>query len=478
VNTENNKLDNQLREKQIRKIITLYVALVCTFAATGGFLFGLDQGFVNGALEFITREFSLTAAQGGKFVATMAWGSIVGALFSGFLSYRLGRKWTLVLTAFIFLIASSISPISSSIILLTICRFILGWAVGVASMAAPLYLSEIAPAHLRGALVSIYQFLITLGIFSIYCTNSFFSYYTHSWRMMYLPIVIVAAIMFISCFFIPSTARWLLLKNRFNEAYETLYKTRHDHTLIEEEIQNIKATLTRYSDGSLLKNILKPMFLKALVVALAIQILQQFSGINAIIYYSTSIFSQAGIGSSTIATIVVGLVNMLSTIIAVLFVDKLGRKPILYVGLIIMLISLLVAGGVFYIKIHQVNLLSQYQTILLLAVLFYIFAFAISLGPITWIIVSEIFPLKTRDIGMMCAVLANWLSAGIVARFSGPIISLEGDLGAVKIFFFFAACCAVGLLFVRFFIPETKDVSLEQIERNLLKGKRMRHIGR
>ncbi len=468
----------ETREKQIRKIITLYITLVCIFAAASGLLFGLDQGFVNGALKFISQEFSLSAAQSGEFAATMAWGSVFGALFSGFLSHRLGRKWTLVFTAFVFLAASGVSAIATSITLLTICRFVIGWAVGVASMVAPLYLSEIAPARFRGALISIYQFLVTLGIFVIYCTNSFFSYYGHSWRMMYLPIVVVAAIMFIGCLFIPRTSRWLLLKNRVSEAYETLYKTRHDHTLIEEEVQQIKGTVAKHNDESLLKNILQPIFFKALAVALCIQLLQQFSGINAIIYYSTSIFSEAGMSYSSTATIIVGLVNMLSTILAVVFVDKLGRKPILYVGLIIMLIALLIAGGIFHMKIHEANLVGQYKIILLFAVLLYIFAFAISLGPITWIIASEIFPLKTRDVGMTCAILVNWLSVGVVARFSGPIISSQGAVGATKIFFFFAACCLVGLFFVRLFVPETKGVSLEEIEKNLSMGKRMRHIGR
>ena len=469
---------NRSREKQIRKIITLYITMVCVFAAASGLLFGLDQGFVNGALKFISQEFSLTATQGGEFVATMAWGSVIGALCSGALSSRLGRKWTLVFTALVFLAAASVSSLSKVITLLTICRFIIGWAVGVASMVAPLYLSEIAPPRFRGALISIYQFLITLGIFIIYTTNSFFSCYSHSWRLMYLPIIIVAAIMFIGCLFIPRTSRWLLLKNRVSEAYETLYRTRYDLNLIEEEVQLIQGTVAKHKNESLLKNILKPMFGKALVVALCIQLLQQFSGINAIIYYSTSIFSQAGMHSSSTATVVVGLVNMLSAILAVLFVDKLGRKPILYIGLIIMLLALLVAGGIFHMKICEANLPSQCKIILLLAVLLYIFAFAISLGPITWIIASEIFPLKTRDVGMTCAILVNWISVGVIARFSGPIISSEGALGATKLFFFFAACCLAGLFFVRFFVPETKGVPLEQIEKNLSIGRRMRHIGR
>ena len=473
-----NAVQNPVREKQIKKIITLYITLVCIFAAASGLLFGLDQGFVNGALKFISQEFALTASQGGEFAATMAWGSVVGALFSGFLSHNFGRKITLVLTALVFLIFSSVSALSHSFALLTICRFILGLSVGVASMAAPLYLSEIAPVRFRGALIATYQFLITLGIFVIYCTNSFFSYYNSSWRMMFWPIIIVAIFMFVGCLFIPRTSRWLLLKNRTKEAYETLYKTRHDHALIEEEINQIQGTVEKHNNESLLKNILQPIFFKVLAVGIGIQLLQQFSGINAIIYYSSSIFSQAGMNASSTATIIVGLVNMLSTIIAIVFVDKLGRKPILYVGLVIMMLALLVSSGIFYMKYHDANLLSQYKIVLLVAVLFYIFAFAISLGPITWIIASEIFPLKTRDVGMTFAILVNWLSVGVVARFSGTIISSQGALGATKIFLFFAICCLLGLFFVRFFVPETKGVSLEQIEKNLRMGKRMRNIGK
>ncbi len=468
----------KIRETNYR---TGYVVMVCVVAAFGGLLFGVDQGFMNGSLNFIAKDFGLTSSEGASFAAILLWGSVVGALCSGFISRAIGRKYTLLMTAVIFTIFSLLSSFASNVTELTTYRFILGLSVGIASFSVPLYLSEIAPTRLRGAFISMYQMMITVGIFSIFLTNDQVGKYMSDWRPMFYAITIPAVIMLIGVIMIPKSPRWLMLKNRPSCARKVLHRVRETQNEIEMEMDGAKKNTT--ASKNLFELLKSSMFVKVLILGISLQMLQQLTGINSVIYYSSSIFSAAGVSNPTTATVVVGLVNMLTTLIAVLFVDKLGRKPIMYFGL--MILTLCTAGYIFHteaiLNATGQNLASGMKTTLLVSTLVYIFAFAVSAGPIAWVICAEIFPLQGRDVGMTVTTAVNWIFAALVVQFSLPMMAhpngTPNPAGGAKLFFFFAICCFVGILIMKFFTPETKGVSLEEMESNLRQGKKLKDIG-
>jgi MFS transporter, SP family, galactose:H+ symporter len=463
---------------------TSYIVMICIIAAFGGLLFGLDQGFMNGSLTYIAKDLGLTTSQGASFAAILLWGSVIGALFSGMISRTIGRKNTLLMTAIIFTVFSLLSSFAGNITELSVYRFILGFSVGVASFAVPLYLSEIAPTRLRGAFISMYQMMITVGIFMIFLTNDQIGGESASdWRPMFYAITIPATIMLIGVFMIPKSPRWLMLKKRPKDARKVLDRVRETQAEIETEISDMGNTVQK--SGSVLSLFKSNIFLKVLALGIGLQMLQQLSGINAVIYYSSSIFSAAGIPNPTTATVIVGLVNMLTTILAVMFIDKLGRKPIMYFGFTVMILALCTAGYIFHTE-AGLQAVGQHLSVgmkntLLGSTLVYIFAFAISAGPIMWVICAEIFPLKGRDLGMTITTAVNWIFAALVVQFSLPFLAFSNGTpnpaGGAKLFFLFAFCCFIGILVIRFFTPETKGVSLEKMEENLRTGVKLKNIG-
>jgi len=459
-----------------------FVFIICVIAALGGLLFGLDQGFVNGALGYIIASLQLTTKQGSTFAAVMLYGSVIGALCSGFIARKIGRKNTLLITAFVFSTFSLLSSMTTSFMLLSTYRCILGISVGISSFVVPLYLSEIAPARWRGGFIAMYQMMITVGIFLIYVTNYLIGQATHSWQTMFYAIMVPALVMFIGVLFIPKTPRWLMLKRHDAEAVDVLQKTRASQQEIDLEIREIKdAAAVKSNNFSMLKH---KFFIKVVLLGVALQMLQQLTGINSVIYYSTSIFHDAGIESAATATILVGLVNMLTTVLAVIFIDKLGRKPIMYFGLSVMIITLSISAVIFHTEaglVHGQHLSETIKLLLVSSTLIYIFAFAISAGPIMWVICAEIFPLRGRELGMTITTTMNWIVAALVVQFSLPMMNLPDGQpnpeGGAILFFFFALCCLVGIFLMKLFTPETNGVPLEVIEDNLRKNVKLNKIG-
>jgi SP family galactose:H+ symporter-like MFS transporter len=439
---------------------------------------------MNGSLKYISSDLGLTTSQGAKFASVLLWGSVVGSLCSGVVSRVAGRKYTLLATAIIFTIFSYLSSIASGITELTIYRFILGLSVGVASFSVPLYLSEIAPTKLRGAFISMYQLMVTVGIFMIFVTNSEIAKASSDWRPMFYAITIPAIIMLIGVTMIPRSPRWLMLKNRVDCAKKVLNKTRKTHAEVELDLEFMGKSIVKKE--SVFQIIRQMTFFKVLALGIALQLLQQCTGINAVIYYSSSIFSAAGVPNPTTATVIVGLVNMLTTVLAVMFVDRIGRKPIMYFGLIVMIVTLCTASYIFHceatLQAAGLSLSSVSKNMLLISTLIFIFAFAISAGPICWMIPAEIFPLKARDAGMTVSTACNWIFAALVVQFSLPLMAFPNGapnpVGGSHLFLFFAICCALGLLLVKFCTPETRGVSLETLEANLDKGVPLRSIGK
>ncbi|QSH41515.1 sugar porter family MFS transporter [Lentisphaerota bacterium ZTH] len=457
--------------KNARKIIIR----ACIFAGLGGLLFGLDQGFINGSLSFIKEEMHLSLIQSQSFASIMHLGCIIGVLFSGWVSKTIGRKRTLVLTALFFGFFSLLGAFTHDVFVLYASRFALGLAVGYASFVVPLYFSEIAPAKMRGGFIAMYQLMITIGIFAIFLSNSVIGTYFQSWRLMLGVIALPSIVMFLGAMFIPQSPRWLVLRGREDHAKAVLSSIREHESHAEDELNEIKESLdtdTKQGGWKLLK---ESYFLRVLGLGILLMLLQQFSGINAVIYYSGEIFKKAGAQHPAMGTVVIGLINVIFTVVAIKYVDKWGRKPILYSGLTVMTLTLLIIGSLFKMQENGIVLGNFSSGLMVAACIVYIAAFAMSLGPIMWIICAEIFPLEGRDFGITVTTATCWVACAIVVQFS---LSIIHHFGGSALFFLFAICCVLGFSIVRLFTPETKGVSLEHIEGKLKSGEKLLRIGR
>jgi SP family galactose:H+ symporter-like MFS transporter len=453
------------------------VYLMCLIAALGGLLFGLDQGFIANSLPTIRKVYGLDIIGGEKYAAILASGGVVGALLSGVLSRILGRKKSLILSGFLFSSLSLLSATLPTLAILSACRFGLGFAVGVASFVVPLYLAETAPASIRGSMGSLFQLMITIGIFLIATSNLYLSHRFSNSQialpLMFIVISLFSIIMFCGSFIIPESPRWLILKGRPQQARQVLAKLLNSSAEIELELSAIQATLA--TDKNLgFFTLFKGYFWKILLLGVILQMLQQLVGINLMIYYAPTIFAYAGM-KGFMVMLSVPTINMLSTFPAIYLVERWGRKKLLYLGAIIMGLTLIMAGLAFYsidATPNQIGLLPKIT--LLSAIIFYIFGFAVSWGPVAWLICSEIFPLEVREIGMTITTVVNWTFAGLVM---GNALSFMNNYGKASIFFVFAGFCILAMLFLKFFTPETKGISLENLEQNLKKGKSLKSLG-
>lgn len=448
-----------------------FVYIVGFTAALAGLLFGLDTGVISGALPFISKEFALSVADSERLATAVLIGAIAGTISSGYISRRLGRHFAIWISAVIFCIGAVLCALSADLLMLVLMRFMVGFGIGLASFSAPLYLSEIAPKNVRGGLIALYQFMITVGILVSYLTDTAFTP-SGSWRWMFGITFFPAFVMFLAVLILPKSPRWLMLRGETEEARKVLVRVSNTQEEVETEIREIEATLKKTHT---IRDVLKSKgFIKVLILGIMIQIIQQFSGINTVIYYAPTIFKMAGFItplSQMWATVIVGTVNMLTTIIAIFYVDRWGRKPILYFGLTITSLSLLLLGYLFHIGIT--NEVSQYLAVAL--VLTFIFGFAVSLGPIAWIICAEIYPLQGRDIGIGVTTATNWISNAIVVI---SFLTMVEASGIPRTFAFYGLCGVLSFVIVMMFVPETKGVSLEHIERNLIAGKRCRDLAK
>ena len=382
---------------------------------------------------------------------------------------HVGRKPMLIFDALLFIVGTLTTVLAFSITVLVIGRIIVGVAIGIASFTAPLYISEVAPAQYRGALVSLNQLAITIGILSSYTVDLHFSA-TASWRWMMGVGVIPAVLLLLGMLVLPCSPRWMVLKGRIKQARDTLKLVRNTND-VEAELQEIKEglTLEKQGWGSLFQRWLFPV----LLIGLGLAFFQQCTGINTIIYFAPTIFEMAGYNTAAGAistTAIVGIANVLFTIIALPLLDMWGRRPLLLFGLTGMGLGLLLLSLAF----HFGTGLPALKWLTLISMIIYIACFAMSLGPIMWLMISEIFPLKIRGLGSSLAVSASWFFNGVVTFTFKYMLEYFGTTGT---FLIYAVMCFAGWAFVKQFVPETRGVSLESIEHNLRLGKRSRDLG-
>lgn len=467
-------------------------------AALAGLLFGLDVGVISGAEGFIQKDFQVTDDTIQLIVSSLLWGAAFGALFSGILSSRLGRRRTILISAVNFVIGSILCAMAPNEHVLIAARFLLGIAVGVASFTAPLYLSEVSPQSVRGSMISMYQLMITIGIVIAFLSNTWLATYATfdgvtggHWRVMLGIIAIPAAIMFIGVFFLPESPRWLFLKGFHDRAVEVFKRMKLDDAEIAAEVREIEDSLKVKQNGfTLLKT--NRNFRRAIGLGIGLQIIQQLTGINVIMYYAPRIFGMAGFEDTNEqmwGTVIVGVTNVLATFIAIAFVDRIGRKPIMYTGFVTMGLALLAVGTLFLVggETHMVpnaQGVPEATTVIgstayaypaILALLIFIVGFAMSAGPIIWVICSEIYPLAGRDLGVTFSTGTNWIANAIVGM---TFLSLINGFGPGNTFLLYGALNVAFIAFFLIFVPETKGISLEKIERNLMDGLPLRRIGR
>jgi SP family galactose:H+ symporter-like MFS transporter len=434
----------------------LSVYFIAGIAALGGLLFGYDTGVISGALLFLKQSFALDPTQQEIATSSVLVGAILGALAAGRVNDAIGRKKTLLTLAVIFTVGALLTAIAPNFILFLLFRVIVGIAIGAAASVVPVYSSEIAPSRLRGTLVTFNQLAVTVGIAVSYWVDLAYAHAGFSWQPMFATAAIPSVLLFFGMLISPETPRWLAHRGQWDDAHRVLERIQGADP--EKEIQNIRASFREEKQQAGLRELLRPGIRMALIVGIALAVFQQFVGVNTIIYYAPTIFQRAGFASANtaiLATSVVGVVNVIATAVAVALVDRVGRRPLLIIGSIFMVIALIALGIVFLFSSHSTG------TFTLIALMVYIIAFAISFGPVFWVMSAEIFPTRARAAGSSTSTFFNWVANFLV---SVTYLSLVAAIGITFTFWIYAVMGVLALLFCLRYVPETKGKTLEQIE--------------
>ena len=459
-----------------------YLIFLSVVAALGGFLFGYDTAVISGTIAQVTQLFQLDALQQGWYVGCALVGSIVGVLFAGILSDKLGRKLTMVISAVLFSTSALGCALSADFTQLVIYRIIGGVGIGVVSIVSPLYISEVAVAQYRGRLVSLYQLAVTVGFLGAYLVNYQLLawaesgtqlsvdwlnkiFITEVWRGMLGMETLPALLFFIIIFFIPESPRWLIVRGKELKAVNILEKIYNSITEAKSQLNETKSVLTSEtkSEWSLL---MKPGIFKAVIIGVCIAILGQFMGVNAVLYYGPSIFENAGLsgGDSLFYQVLVGLVNTLTTVLALVIIDKVGRKKLVYYGVSGMVVSLILIGLYFLFG----DSLGVSSLFLLIFFLFYVFCCAVSICAVVFVLLSEMYPTKVRGLAMSIAGFALWIGTYLIGQLTPWMLQ---NLTPAGTFFLFAVMCVPYMLIVWELVPETTGKSLEEIERYWTRSK-------
>lgn len=437
------------------------VVLISVISALGGLLFGFDTAVISGTIGQVRDQFLLGVDMEGWFVSSALVGCMIGVSLSGMASDAFGRKKVLLASALFFLVSAVGSALAGSVSSLVFYRIIGGTGIGIASILSPLYIAELSPSKLRGRLVALYQLAITIGILSAYLSNAAIvqtigSESKETWRWMFGMEAAPALLFLFMLFFIPESPRWLLSKNKIEKARVIL----NQYLPAGEAGDQIRFSEQERMEKSRFWDIMKNRsLLWLLLIGALLASFSQLSGINAIIYYGPDILSNAGLtlSDSLGGQVTIGIVNVLFTFLAIWKIDAWGRKPLLLSGIIGVFLSLVMCASYFLYGMEQ-------PFIIIIFITAFIACFAFSYGPVTWIIISEIYPTKVRGTAMSIATLSLWLTNVLIAQVF-PRMNAWSEWGA---FLVFAGITLVAFFFVRFFIPETKNKSLEEIEKHLI----------
>lgn len=451
-----------------------YVAFLSIVAALGGFLFGYDTAVISGTISRVSSQFNLSEIETGWYVGSALVGSIFGVSVAGMMSDHFGRKLTMIVAATFFSISALGCALSGSFSILVAYRIIGGVGIGVVSIVSPLYISEVSIPKYRGALVSLYQLAITIGFLGAFLVNyqllGFSENYqafggevlskifiAEVWRGMLGAEVLPAVVFFFIIFLIPESPRWLVVKNKEHRAKKTLLRIFQNEPVVDAQIAEIKV-LAQKSDKSDWSLVFKPGFSKAILIGVAIAILGQFMGVNAVLYYGPTIFESSGLssGDSLFYQVLVGLVNALTTVIALLIIDRVGRKQLVYWGVSGMIISL-VAIGIYFLMPDGLP-----SVLLLIFFLFYIFFTAISISAVIFVLLSEMYPTRIRGLAMSIAGFSLWVGTFLIGQLTPWMLT---NLRPAGTFFLFAVMCLPYMWIIWKKVPETAGKSLEEIER-------------
>jgi sugar porter (SP) family MFS transporter len=441
------------------------VYFVAVVAAIGGLLFGYDTGVISGALLFLKGNFALTDTTQEIAVSVVLAGAIIGALGAGRVNDALGRKITLLLLAVIFTVGAVLTAIAPDLLFFIACRILVGIGIGAAASVVPVYISEMSPPQLRGTLVTFNQLAITVGIAVSYWVDLAFAHAGMGWPPMFATAAIPGVILFLGMLASPETPRWLASKGRWNDAKRVLEQMKGLDP--EHELIDIRGSLLLEQRRGGVRELFQPGLRTALMIGIGLAIFQQLVGINTVIYYAPIIFQKAGFASANnaiLATSVVGVVNVFSTVVATFLLDKLGRRTLLLTGTGIMIVALVALGIVFASGSNQTGMLT------LITLIIYIFAFAISMGPIFWLMSAEIFPTRLRAAGSSICSFSNWAANFLVSL---TFLSLIHLLGSSFTFGLYAFMGLFALAFCWKFVPETSGRTLEQIEQYWDKKQKM-----
>jgi sugar porter (SP) family MFS transporter len=435
------------------------VIWTAAIAALGGLLFGYDTGVVSGVLLFLSSTFgNVTAFEKELVTGVLLVGAAVGAFGSGRLAERIGRRPTILVTAAVFVVGVLGAAFSPTLWFLITMRFVIGLAVGSASMAVPLYISELAPPRARGALVSLNQLALTMGIMTAFLVDYALSS-SGNWRLMFGLASLPAALLFVGMLTQAESPAWLVAHDRVGEARSVLRRVRSREHDVDVEIANIQSLSGRATSY---RELLRPDVRKLVVIGVLLAIFQQVTGINTVIYYAPTLLHQADLGNaaSLLANVGVGAVNVAMTLVAIRLIDRVGRRKLLLVGTTGMAVALLVVAVAFAVSGSHLGSAAAVVAIVALAV--YTGSFAVGLGPVFWLLISEIYPVKIRGLSMSVATIANWTANFAVAI---SFLTLLSAISGAGTFFLLASLTVLAVAYFWWAVPETTGLSLEQIER-------------
>lgn len=438
--------------------VSSFVYIVAAIAAIGGLLFGYDTGVISGAILFIKKQYDLGSTLQEVTVSVVLIGALTGAALGGLLGDRYGRRRMIILAAIIFGIGALLTAFTPNLPILIIGRIIVGIGIGIASFISPMYISEVAPKSIRGTLVFLNQLALTVGILLAYLVDYLFANVPGGWRWMLGLAFIPALALGFGMAKMPDSPRWLMMRKSGDRTRKVLQEIRGTSS-VDTEFNEIQQSLAT-EGSSKWSDLLKPKLRLPLIIGMGLAVFQQVTGINTVIYYAPTIMEFSGMksaGASILATTGIGIVNVIFTIIGSWFVDRAGRRPLLIISLSGMAISLALLAIAFQLP----QLASSLGVAVVVILMLYVASFAIGLGPIFWLLISEIYPLNVRSKAMSVATVVNWAANLVVAV---TFLSIVKSLGRPGAFWLYAGLTLLSVIFTIKLVPETKDRTLEQIQ--------------